>query len=111
MSGFGKQRKIRLIHKQSLLDYLDRRAKIQSLDWKPGINNPRGYTIVQVIENRELFRLFLGDEEPPLAILMDNSALDRPHHPVAAVARAQILEKDAQLPWWAVEVLSGLEPD
>lgn len=63
---FGKQRKIRLIHKQSLLDYLDRRAKAQGLDWKPGINNPRGYTIEQVIESRELFRLFLGDQDPPL---------------------------------------------
>lgn len=43
-----------------------------------------------------------------LAILVDNSALDRPLHPVAAVAGGQIIGKELPLPWWAVEVLSGL---
>lgn len=43
-----------------------------------------------------------------LAILVDNSALDRPLHPIAAVAGGQIIGKESPLPWWAAEVLSGL---
>jgi len=63
---FGKQRKTRLIHRQSLMDYLDRRAQAQSLRWREKVNNPMGYSVETVINNRELFRMFIGDDYPEL---------------------------------------------
>lgn len=62
----GKQRRIRLIHRRSLLDYLDQRAQAQNLRWKEGVNNPLGYAVEKVISNRELFHLFIGEDNPEL---------------------------------------------
>jgi len=62
----GEQRRIRMIHKQSLLNYLERRADAQNLRWKSEVNNPRNYTVQEVIANRAFFRLFIGDEYPEI---------------------------------------------
>jgi len=58
----GKQRRIRLIHRESLLAYLDRRAIAQnSLRFAPHVHNPNNETVETVINVFELFELFLGE--------------------------------------------------
>lgn len=58
----GKQRRIRLIHKQSLLDYLNQRASRQSLSFAPHVNNPDNLSVEDVISSSELFQYFIGDD-------------------------------------------------
>lgn len=56
----GKQRRIRLIHKRSLLEYLEQRAARQALSFAADVNNPDDLSVEEVICNRELFQLFIG---------------------------------------------------
>lgn len=44
-----------------------------------------------------------------LAIIIDNSALDRPLRPVASMARGQVVYLNPPIPWWAEEVLTAGE--
>ncbi len=46
-----------------------------------------------------------------LAVVVDNSALDRPLYPVAVVGQGRIVDQKTPLRWWAEEVLSGLAKD
>lgn len=43
------------------------------------------------------------------AVIVDNSSFRTPHRPVAATAGGSILMKNPPLPWWAEEVLAGLD--
>jgi hypothetical protein len=55
----GKQRGIRMIHKQSLLDHLRRRAEEQRrVRFAPHVSNPLGLTVDQVCADFELFNNF-----------------------------------------------------
>lgn len=57
----GKQRRIRLIHKASLLAYLDRVATRQTgFQLAPDLNNPTGETMETIIGSLEVFQLFVG---------------------------------------------------
>lgn len=59
----GAERGIRLIKKQSLLDYLDRQAAGQSgLRWADHILNPDNLTIDDVVADQDTFHHFLGLE-------------------------------------------------
>lgn len=60
----GASRGIRMINKQSLLDFLNRKGQAQSgLRWGEHIRNPDGYTVDEVVSNRELFQLFLSADD------------------------------------------------
>ena len=39
-------------------------------------------------------------------VIVDNSSLDHPLRPVASAAKGEVLHREAQMPWWAEEVLS-----
>ena len=59
----GKQRRIRLIHRESLLAFLDRRARAQNaLRFAAHVNNPNNETVETVLKNFDLFELFLGED-------------------------------------------------
>jgi len=59
----GKQRRIRLIHRESLLAFLDRRALAQNaLRFAAHVNNPNNETVETVLKNFDLFELFLGED-------------------------------------------------
>jgi len=58
----GKQRRIRMIHRESLLRYLDTRANHQALAFVPGVNNPDDYSVDDVVSSQELFQLFVGED-------------------------------------------------
>lgn len=59
----GAKRGIRLINKQSLLDYLKRSAAAQNgLRWADHVANPDRCGVDEVLENRILFELFLGPD-------------------------------------------------
>lgn len=61
----GKQRKIRLIHKQSLLDYFTACAKRQNaLKFAAHVSNPQEHTVEEVITDQDLFHQFLGPDNP-----------------------------------------------
>ncbi len=61
----GKQRRIRLIHKASLLAYMDGvAAKQNGFQLSPGLNNPTGETVETILENLEVFQLFIGVDNP-----------------------------------------------
>jgi predicted ABC-type ATPase len=44
-----------------------------------------------------------------LAIIVDNSALDHPHRPVASTAHGRLVYLNPPVPWWAMEVLPSTE--
>ncbi len=59
----GKQSRIRLIHRESLLAYLDRRARAQNaLRFAAHVNNPNNETVETVLKHFDLFELFLGED-------------------------------------------------
>ena len=59
----GATRAVRLINKASLLSYLDRLAQKQrGYTWAIHVANPEDYTVEEVLENRVLFELFLGED-------------------------------------------------
>jgi len=59
----GATRAVRLINKQSLQGYLRRTAEDQrGYQWAPNVTNPHGYTIDEVLFDRELFLCFLGPD-------------------------------------------------
>lgn len=60
----GRQRRIRLIHRQSLLDYLEQCSERQLRRFAPHVPNPNGYTVEEVINDQELFHQFLGPDNP-----------------------------------------------
>ena len=59
----GATRGIRLINKKSLLQYLQKIAASQvGLQWADHITNPHGYSLEEVLKDRELFLMFIGDD-------------------------------------------------
>jgi hypothetical protein len=56
----GKQRRIRMINRASLLEYLDKRASAQALQFAPHVNNPNVESVESVITDFELFGYFVG---------------------------------------------------
>ncbi len=59
----GKQRGIRMIHRASLLNHLQRQAEKEShRQWTASTNNPRGYTVNEVCGDWDLWRLFMDSE-------------------------------------------------
>jgi hypothetical protein len=60
---FGKQRGIRMIHRASLLAFLDQRAAEQCQrhfgDW---VNNPKHWSVEDVVDDFELWSLFVDSE-------------------------------------------------
>ena len=59
----GKQSRIRLIHRESLLAYLDRRALAQNaLRFAAHVHNPNNETVEDVLNNFDLFDLFVGED-------------------------------------------------
>lgn len=57
----GKQRRIRLIHKASLLAYMDGvAAKQNGLQLASDLNNPTGETVESILGSFEVFQLFIG---------------------------------------------------
>lgn len=59
----GAKRGIRMIKKQSLLDYLEREAAYQcGLKLADHIPNPERWTIEEIVGDMELFKIFAGVE-------------------------------------------------
>ena len=62
----GKQRRIRMIKRASLLEYFNKRASAQALRFAPHVNNPDNERVENVINDIELFGYFIdaGDGIP-----------------------------------------------
>lgn len=93
----GATRGIRLILKQSLLDYLKRQAEAQNgLRWAKRIRNPDNLSIDEVTADMELFLRFIGPDNEITENDWEEGRLSTRKSRVTALLKSGVLERDTQ---------------